>query len=66
MPFALPVALAPLSRVPEAVAETDLTGPALLVVGEVVRLADRIAWFATPEGEPIAPNPPPHNGRSRR
>jgi uroporphyrin-III C-methyltransferase len=36
---------APLARIPEAVAETDLPGPALLVVGEVVRLAERIAWF---------------------
>jgi len=40
---------APLARIPEAVAETDLPGPALLVVGQVVRLADRIAWFSPPQ-----------------
>lgn len=38
---------APLARIPEAVAKTDLPGPALLVVGEVVRLAERIVWFGT-------------------
>ena len=36
---------AELGRLPAAVAATDLPGPALLVVGEVVRLSDRIAWF---------------------
>ena len=34
-----------LSRLPAVVAEAELPGPALLVVGDVVRLSDRIAWF---------------------
>ena len=36
---------AELGRLPAAVAATDLPGPALLVVGDVVRLSERIAWF---------------------
>src|SRR5205807_2381020 len=36
---------AALGRIPEAVAEAAVPSPALLVVGEVVRLAERIAWF---------------------
>jgi uroporphyrin-III C-methyltransferase/precorrin-2 dehydrogenase/sirohydrochlorin ferrochelatase len=36
---------AELARLPDAVAAADLPGPALLVVGDVVRLSDRIAWF---------------------
>ena len=36
---------AELARLPAAVAAADLPGPALLVVGDVVRLSDRIAWF---------------------
>jgi siroheme synthase len=36
---------APLARLPEAVADADLPGPAVLVVGEVVRLSERLAWF---------------------
>ena len=38
---------------PEAVAAAGVPGPALLVVGEVVRLAERIAWFgADPQTSP--------------
>ena len=40
---------AALAHLPAAVAEARLPGPALLVVGEVVRLSERIAWFG---GEP--------------
>jgi uroporphyrin-III C-methyltransferase/precorrin-2 dehydrogenase/sirohydrochlorin ferrochelatase len=36
---------ADLAELPAAVAAADLPGPALLVVGDVVRLSDRIAWF---------------------
>jgi len=36
---------ADLIRIAEAAASADLPGPALLVVGDVVRLSDRIAWF---------------------
>jgi uroporphyrin-III C-methyltransferase len=35
---------APLARIAEAAAAADLPGPALLVVGEVVRLSDRLDW----------------------
>ena len=42
---------ASLARIPEVAAAADLPGPALLVVGDVVRLSDRIAWFgAGPDG----------------
>jgi uroporphyrin-III C-methyltransferase len=43
---------AELARIPAAVAAADLPGPALLVVGEVVRLSERIAWVG---GEPERP-----------
>ncbi|MEW6476916.1 MAG: siroheme synthase CysG [Actinomycetota bacterium] len=36
---------AELADLPAAATAADLAGPALLVVGDVVRLADRIAWF---------------------
>jgi len=36
---------APLAWIAGAVAAADLPGPALLVVGNVVRLSERIAWF---------------------
>ncbi|HVW33607.1 MAG TPA: uroporphyrinogen-III C-methyltransferase [Acidimicrobiia bacterium] len=39
---------APLRSIAGAAAAAALPGPALLVVGEVVRLADRIAWFGPP------------------
>jgi uroporphyrinogen III methyltransferase/synthase len=39
---------AALARIPKAVAAADLPGPALLVVGDVVRLSERIAWFGAP------------------
>jgi uroporphyrinogen III methyltransferase/synthase len=46
---------AALARIPAAVAEARLPGPALLVVGDVVRLSDRIAWFgADPAVEQIS------------
>ena len=35
---------APLARIAEATAAADLPGPALLVVGEVVRLSNRLDW----------------------
>jgi uroporphyrin-III C-methyltransferase / precorrin-2 dehydrogenase / sirohydrochlorin ferrochelatase len=38
---------AELGRIPAAVADAALPGPALLVVGEVVRISDRITWFGT-------------------
>jgi hypothetical protein len=44
----------PGARLPEAVAETDLPAPALLVVGEVVGLAERIAWFGTERAQEMA------------
>jgi uroporphyrin-III C-methyltransferase/precorrin-2 dehydrogenase/sirohydrochlorin ferrochelatase len=36
---------APLALIAEAAAAAELPGPALLVVGDVVRLSTRIAWF---------------------
>ena len=41
---------APLGRIPEAVAAAGLPGPALLVVGEVVALSDRLdeSWLSQP------------------
>lgn len=42
-----------LAAIPQAAEDADLPGPALLVVGDVVRLSDRIAWFGldrTPAG----------------
>ena len=36
---------AELARLPAVVAAAGLPGPALLVIGEVVRLSERIAWF---------------------
>ena len=36
---------AALADIPQAVSAADLPGPALLVVGDVVRLSERIAWF---------------------
>ena len=43
-----------LADIPEAAAAAELPGPALLVVGDVVRLSERIAWF----GVDHAPAPP--------
>ena len=39
------VVTAELGQLPAAVAEAGLSSPAVVVVGEVVRLRDRIAWF---------------------
>ena len=39
------VVAAPLACLPGAVTEAGLPGPALLVVGDAVRLADRLAWY---------------------
>ncbi|MCL6636404.1 MAG: uroporphyrinogen-III C-methyltransferase [Alicyclobacillus sp.] len=39
------VVSAPLDRVAEAVAAHGLQAPAVIVVGEVARLADRLGWF---------------------
>ena len=41
---------ATLARLPEVVADAGLPGPGLLVVGEVVRLSERIAWFGADQG----------------
>ena len=43
-----------LADIPGAALAADLPGPALLVVGDVVRLSERIAWF----GADHAPAPP--------
>jgi uroporphyrin-III C-methyltransferase / precorrin-2 dehydrogenase / sirohydrochlorin ferrochelatase len=43
-----------LADIPGAAAAAELPGPALLVVGDVVRLSERIAWF----GVDHAPAPP--------
>ena len=48
------VVTAALADLPEAADAADLTSPALLVVGDVVGLAERIAWF----GVDRAPAPP--------
>ena len=45
---------AALADIPQAASAADLPGPALLVVGDVVRLSERIAWF----GADHAPAPP--------
>ena len=45
---------AALADIPQAASAADLPGPALLVVGDVVRLSERIAWF----GVDHAPAPP--------
>jgi uroporphyrin-III C-methyltransferase/precorrin-2 dehydrogenase/sirohydrochlorin ferrochelatase len=39
------VVTAELARLPDAAAEAELRSPAVVVVGEVVRLRDRMAWF---------------------
>jgi uroporphyrin-III C-methyltransferase len=48
---------AELGRIPAAVADAALPGPALLVVGEVVRISDRITWFGTRGGGDGADHP---------
>ncbi len=47
------VVTAPLSALPETVAQSGIRAPTLLIIGEVVGLRDRLAWF---EGtrEPMA------------
>jgi len=42
--------VAPLAELPERVAEAGLGAPAVVVVGDVVRLRDELAWF---EGLPL-------------
>ncbi|HEV8627267.1 MAG TPA: siroheme synthase CysG [Acidimicrobiia bacterium] len=49
---------AALADIPAAAAAAELPGPALLVVGDVVRLSERIAWFGVDrdgDGERISP-----------
>lgn len=45
---------AALAGIPQAAEAADLPGPALLVVGDVVRLSERIAWFGA-ERAPASP-----------
>jgi uroporphyrinogen III methyltransferase/synthase len=44
---------AELGRIPAVVAAADLPGPALLVVGDVVRLSERLAWFGAGPDRPV-------------
>lgn len=41
---------APLHRLPQALAESDLPSPAVIVIGETATLHDQLAWFR-PSGE---------------
>jgi len=50
------VVAAPLVHIAEAVAAAGLPGPALLVVGEVVRLSDRVAGLSE-KSQPSEPRP---------
>ena len=43
------VICADLARLPAAVSEAQLSGPSLVVVGEVVRLREQLAWFDRPK-----------------
>jgi len=44
-----------LANLPERAAAHGVLSPALLIVGEVAALAERLAWFGTPPlGEPVA------------
>lgn len=47
------VVAAPLSGLPEAVERSGIRAPTLLIIGEVVGLRDRLAWFEG-TGEPMA------------
>jgi uroporphyrinogen III methyltransferase/synthase len=49
---------ATLETLPDAVAERTLTPPAVIVIGEVVRLRDRLAWF-----DPAVAGPPQAQSR---
>jgi uroporphyrin-III C-methyltransferase/precorrin-2 dehydrogenase/sirohydrochlorin ferrochelatase len=37
-----------LATLPDVIAASDVKSPALIIVGEVVRLADRLSWFQPP------------------
>ena len=43
------VICADLARLPADVAEAGLSGPSLVIVGEVVRLREQLAWFDRPQ-----------------
>ncbi|SEO51433.1 uroporphyrin-III C-methyltransferase [Aquisalimonas asiatica] len=52
------VITAPLNGLPEAVAQSGIRAPTLLIIGEVVALRDRLAWFeGTGESMAWAENP---------
>jgi len=46
---------AALADIPAAADAAGLPGPALLVVGDVVRLSERIAWFGVERSAPVPP-----------
>jgi uroporphyrin-III C-methyltransferase / precorrin-2 dehydrogenase / sirohydrochlorin ferrochelatase len=53
---------AALAEIPAAAAVAELPGPALLVVGDVVRLSERIAWFGA-DGAAAGHGSTPPQGR---
>ena len=52
-----------LATLPEAVAGAGFRAPTLIIVGDVVRLRERLAWFS-PEGKPAEAAAPPRRRRT--
>jgi uroporphyrin-III C-methyltransferase len=50
---------ATLATLPEAISSAGITTPAIIVVGDVVRLADKLSWFQPDEADAFVPIPDP-------